>query len=135
MQNTASRSYYHKDNDPSGRHSRIHHTYSTAGRSILEVQGWGWPNMIYHPARLPRSFLPTGRTLIWLRGNDGIWLSHERFKVCDFKKCVRQKVRTTIISTPCYTGGWKVRKDLNMTFFAAAGPHEGKPILDRQLIR
>jgi len=46
------------------------------------------------------------------------------FHLTDFRTAVGDAIRTTLFTTACYSGGWVVHKDLNITMLAAAGPYE-----------
>jgi hypothetical protein len=46
------------------------------------------------------------------------------FHMRDFKEAVGKQVRTTLVTTACFSGGWVVNKDLNISKMAAAGPFD-----------
>lgn len=45
-----------------------------------------------------------------------------RLRMDRLKLAVGQKVQCTLLMTSCYSGGWAMRPDLNLTIVAAAGP-------------
>jgi hypothetical protein len=59
-------------------------------------------------------------------GSNAVKTFHEntapRLKINRLKLAVGKKARCTLLITSCYSGGWAMRPDLNMTIIAAAGP-------------
>lgn len=51
-----------------------------------------------------------------------IQLGEEDISIEEYMDAVGSEIKTTLFTTACYSGGWVVRQDLNVTTLAAAGP-------------